>query len=104
MHGVQMKISEERLAETVVDRVCDVCKESVMTDVGEGRVAEFGELKGKWGYDSKEDGNTYHLNLCESCFKVALFALKDHKRSLFMFDDDENNLPDETFGLNSARC
>ena len=101
-----MKIFEERLVETVVDRVCDVCKESVMTDVGEGRVEEFGELKAKLGYGSKskEDGNTYHLDLCERCFKVALLALKDHKRSLFMFDDDENNLPDEKFGLNSDRC
>lgn len=103
MYGERMKIFEERIVETVVDRVCDVCKESVMTDVDEGRVEEFGELKAKWGYGSKEDGNTYHLDLCESCFKVAIFALKDHKRSLFMFDD-ENHLPDEKFGLKSDRC
>jgi hypothetical protein len=76
-----MKVFAETLVETVVDRVCDVCKESV--------VEEYGEL----------DGNTYHLDLCESCFKVALCALKSHKRSLFMFDDDEKNLPDEKFGL-----
>jgi hypothetical protein len=49
-----------------------------------------------------EYGNTYHLDLCEGCFKVALFALKDNKRSLVMFDE-ENNLPDETFGLDTAR-
>ena len=102
MTGVQMKIFAERLVETVVDRVCDVCKESVMIDVGGNKVEEYGELKAQWGYDSKLDGNTYHLDLCESCFKVALFALKDHKRSLFMFDD-ESNLPDEKFGLDSAR-
>ena len=103
MYGERMKIFEERIVETVVDRVCDVCKESVMTGVDKGRVEEFGELKTKWGYGSKENGNTYHLDLCESCFKVAIFALKDHKRSLFMFDD-ENNLPDEKFGLKSDRC
>jgi hypothetical protein len=103
MYGERMKIFEERIVETVVDRVCDVCKESVMTDVDEGRVEEFGELKAKWGYGSKEDGNTYHLDLCASCFKVAIFALKDHKRSLFMFDD-ENNFPDEKFGLKSDLC
>ncbi len=103
MYGERMKIFEERIVETAVDRVCDVCKESVMTDVDDGQVEEFGELKAKWGYGSKEGENTYHLDLCESCFKVAIFALKDHKRSLFMFDD-ENNLPDETFGLKSDRC
>tara|TARA_R110000868_G_C10332837_1_gene714384 strand:- start:76 stop:387 length:312 start_codon:yes stop_codon:yes gene_type:complete len=103
MTGVKMKIFAERLVETVVDRVCDVCKESVMIDVGGNKVEEYGELKAQWGYDSKLDGNTYHLDLCESCFKVALFALKDHKRSLFMFDD-ESNLSDEKFGLDSARC
>jgi hypothetical protein len=40
-----MKIFAKRFVETVVDRVCDVCKESVMTDVGYGRVEEYGELK-----------------------------------------------------------
>jgi hypothetical protein len=97
-----MKIFADKVVETVVDRVCDVCNESVMTDVGDDKVEECGELKAEWGYNSKEDGNTYHLDLCESCFKVALFALKHHKRSLFMFDDDESNLPDEKFGLDSA--
>ncbi|MCP3861815.1 hypothetical protein [Pseudoalteromonas sp.] len=97
-----MKIFEKRLVETVVDRVCDVCNESVMADVGGDRVEKFGELKAKWGYGSKEDGNDYHLDLCESCFKVALSALKDHKRLIFMFDD-ENNLPDEKFGVNLDR-
>jgi hypothetical protein len=96
MLGAQMKIFEERIVETVLDRVCDVCNESVMTDI------DYGELHARWGYCSKEEGNTYHLDLCESCFKVALFALKHHKRSLFMFDDDENNIPDEKFGIDSA--
>jgi hypothetical protein len=90
-------------AEKVVNRVCDVCNESMMIDAGSDKVEECGELKAQWGYGSKEDVNTYHLDLCKSCFKVALFALKHHKRSLFMFDD-ENNLPDEKFGLESARC
>jgi hypothetical protein len=98
-----MKIFAERSGETVVDRVCDVCKESVMIDVG-NRIEEYGKLKAQWGYGSKEDGNTYHFDLCESCFKVALFALIHHKRSLFMFDGDENNRPDDKFRLDSARC
>lgn len=98
-----MKTFAERFVETVVDRVCDVCKESVMKNVGDGRVEEFGELKAQWGFGSKEDKNTYHPDLCESFFTVALFVLKNHRRSLFMFDE-ENDLPNEKFGLYSTRC
>ena len=96
-----MKIFAERLVETVVDRVCDVCKESVMIDVG-NKIDEYGELKAQWGYGSKEDGNTYHLDLCESCFKVALLALKVYRRSLVLLDEG-NNLSDEKFGRCSVR-
>lgn len=86
-----MKIFKDSSGKTVVDRVCDVCKESVITDLG--------ELKANWGDGLQKGGSKYHLDLCQNCFKVALFALKDHQRNLFMFDD-ENNIPDENFGLN----
>lgn len=95
-----MKIKADKVVATVVDRVCDVCNESVMIEVNDYRYGECGELKGRWGYGSKEDGNTYHLDLCESCFKVALLALRDHRRVIVM-SDEENNLPDEKFGLDS---
>jgi hypothetical protein len=49
IRGVQMKIVTERFVEVAVDRVCDVCKKSVMTDVGSHKVEEYGESKAQWG-------------------------------------------------------
>ena len=95
-----MKIYAERLIETVVERTCDVCNESVMIAVAGHKYEECGELKAVWGYASKQDGDSYHLDLCESCFKVALFALRDHRRGVVMFDDKQD-LPDDKFGLAS---
>ncbi len=93
-----MKIHEKRLVETVVDRVCDVCNKSVMTDASGEQHEECGVLKADWGYGSKQDGDSYHLDLCVNCFKVALLALKEHRRSEIMFDEDQY-LPDGEFGL-----
>lgn len=36
------------------------------------------------------DGITHHLDMCESCFQVALSALKEHRRSIVMFDDEQD--------------
>ena len=44
------------------------------------------------------DGIIHHLDMCESCFQVALSALKEHRRSIVMFDDEQDDLPDEKFG------
>lgn len=97
-----MKILAEKVVETVVDRICDICNDSVMIEVNDHKHEECGELQESWGYGSKEDGKTYHLDLCENCFKVALHALKDHRRSIVMFEE-EQELPDETFGLAPER-
>ena len=77
-----MKIYGMQLVETVTDRICDVCGDSVIKDVNGHKYSESGELKAQWGYGSKEDGVCYQLDLCEDCFKVALLALKDHRRTL----------------------
>jgi len=93
-----MKVYAERVVETVVDRVCDVCNVSVMNKIGEHKYEECGELKANWGYGSKNDGKSYHLDLCESCFQKALFSLRDHRRSIVMFDDAQE-LPNDQFGI-----
>ena len=97
-----MKILAEKMVETVVDRICDVCNGSVMVEVNNEKYEECGELTACWGYGSKNDGTAYHLDLCERCFTVALLALKDHRRSLVMFDND-HELPNETFGVDADR-
>ncbi len=97
-----MKIYGKQVAVTVVDRACDVCGQSVMVDVNGHKYEEAGELQAHWGYGSKEDGIFYHLDLCENCFKVALAALKDHRRSIVMLDKNQE-LPDEDFGIDKSR-
>ncbi len=94
-----MKVYAEKLVETMVDKIGDVCEESVLI---EGKYEESGTLSASFGYGSKEDGNVYHLDLCEKCFKTALYALRDERRTTFMFDD-KRNLLDENFGLDPNR-
>lgn len=94
-----MKVYAEKLVETMVDKICDVCEESVLI---EEKYEESGTLSASFGYGSKEDGNVYHLDLCEKCFKTALYALRDERRTTFMFDD-KRNLQDENFGLDPNR-
>jgi hypothetical protein len=94
-----VKVYAEKIVETMVDKICDVCEDSVLI---EGNHEETGSLSASFGYGSKEDGNVYHLDLCERCFKEALFALRDKRRAIFMFDD-EKDLVDEKFGLDLER-
>jgi hypothetical protein len=94
-----VKVYAEKLVETMVDKICDVCEESVLI---EGKYEESGTLSASFGYGSKDDGNVYHLDLCEKCFKTALYALRDERRTTFMFDD-KRNLLDENFGLDPNR-
>ncbi|GGB10917.1 hypothetical protein [Agarivorans gilvus] len=97
-----MKIYGKQYVETMIDSVCDVCGESLMVDVNGHKIEEAGKLNAQWGYGSKEDGSCYHLDLCEGCFKIALSALKEHRRSIVMFDKSQE-LPDESFGIDKSK-
>lgn len=97
-----MKITEKRLVETVVDRVCDVCDTSLIVEINKEKYEECAELKATWGYGSKQDGKCYHLDLCERCFMTALYALRDERRANVMFNEDIQ-LPDDSFGLDLSR-
>lgn len=50
----------------------------------------------------KENGNSYYLNLCENCFKFAVSALKEHRRSTVKFDNSQD-LSTDDFGVNKFR-
>ncbi|MFB2681170.1 hypothetical protein [Shewanella mangrovisoli] len=97
-----MKFYEKQLVNTVLDRVCDVCGNSVMIDVNGHKYQEVGELKAHWGYGSKEDGTAYHLDLCEACFRYAVSSLRELRRSTIMFDKDQE-FPSEDFGIDKSR-
>jgi hypothetical protein len=75
MRGVQMNIFTERFVETVVDRVCDVCKESVMTDVGGGdKIEEYGELKAQWA-TARKLTETHIILICARAVLKLRFSL-----------------------------
>jgi hypothetical protein len=93
--------SKHTLGQTEVNRICDVWEVTVMIEVHGNRYAEFVELSARFGYGSQEDGNIYHLDLCEKFFKTAIFALKEHRRSMIMFDNNKE-LPNDSFGLAST--
>ncbi|MFA0690972.1 hypothetical protein [Vibrio splendidus] len=96
-----MKVFEEKLVETEIDRICDVCEKSVSVKINGISFVERGELHAEFGYGSKdEDGKVYHLDLCESCFKTALHTLKEHRRNLRKSDV---NLQDDHFGLDETK-
>ncbi|ELI0633891.1 hypothetical protein Q8344_001506 [Vibrio harveyi] len=93
-----MKVYGQKMIEVVVDRRCDICGVSVMVESNGAQFEEVGVMTAKWGFGSKMDGVSHHLDMCENCFQVALLALKDYRRSIVMFDE-EQNLPDDNFGL-----
>lgn len=97
-----MRIEQEKLVSTVVDRICDVCEESVMIDIRGQKFEEVGEISATWGYGSQQDGKVFHLDLCEHCFTVALQALSDHKKS-HIARGKKLTPPDENFGLDTVR-
>lgn len=92
-----MKILEKRLVETVVDRVCDVCQKSVFIDINSDSFEECATLSAEWGFGSEQDGNCYHIDLCENCFNSTLSMLKDRRKELLGLSDDAE------FGLDLSR-
>jgi hypothetical protein len=97
-----MKVYAEKLIKIEVDKICDVCEESVIIYLNGVKHEKSGELKATFGYDSQKDGNLYHLDLCENCFKTALHSLRDQRRAQVKFDK-EKIFPDEKFGLDHNR-
>ena len=77
-----MKIREKRLVETVIDRVCDVCRQSVLIEINSDRFEECAELSADWGYGSGQDGNSYRLDLCENCFDSVITTLKARRETI----------------------
>jgi hypothetical protein len=97
-----MKYYQIQFVNSLVDRVCDVCGSSVMIDINGHKVEKVGEINAHWGCGSQENGTAYHLDLCENCFKFAMAALKEHRRSTIMFDKTQE-LPSDDFGIDNTR-
>lgn len=70
-----MKKTANKLVPAVVDIVCDACGASVVPDIQKAyqdnldNFDAFGVLRAEFGYGSKQDGYSYHFDLCEKCFR-----------------------------------
>lgn len=51
---------------------CDICGEDCRKEYD----TQAAELTATWGYDSKKDGDKYHVDLCETCFDKTIEFLK----------------------------
>ena len=94
-----MKKYKTRQAKVLVDICCDVCGNSCKNELGTARDHigdmcnqaadfEFATISANWGYCSRKDGESYHLDLCENCFDAVVKyvdTIKTQKR------ESENN-------------
>lgn len=69
-----MKKTAKSSMEAVIDITCDACGESVVPDFHKAQQVklesfnEFGVLQASFGYGSSHDGESFHFDLCETCF------------------------------------
>lgn len=91
-----MKKYKTRQAKVLVDICCDVCGKSCKNDydkeldreLSQNVDFEYATLRATWGYFSRKDGESYHLDICENCFDDVvkhIDAQKTQKR------ENENN-------------
>ncbi len=92
-----MKVMTKKVVEVVSDVRCDVCGESCQTEGAVTNIA-FGTLSAQWGYGSEHDGEKCEVHLCEDCFFQALTGIKEQRRGVLMFSEQDYE-PAPDFGL-----
>lgn len=79
-----MRRKANQQVEVITDILCDACGTSVVPDFQKEHrdnlndFSEYGTLHATYGYGSNQDGDSFHFDLCESCFK----ELTDKVRSM----------------------
>jgi hypothetical protein len=78
----------------LVDICCDICDKSCKhkhiigaeefaPGITEEQDCEYATVSATWGYFSRKDGESYHIDLCEDCFdKVAAHINKLRAESI----------------------
>lgn len=67
-----MNVFKQQLIDTLSDVLCDICNKSCKHETN----IEAAQLSANWGYESKIDGDTYYIDICEDCFERTLQYLK----------------------------
>jgi len=82
-----MKKTANQSVEAITDILCDACGTSVVpTFQKEHRdnlndFNEYGILRAPYGYGSNQDGDSFHFDLCERCFKELVNKVKGMQAS-----------------------
>lgn len=90
-----MKITGRVEVDAIIDVRCDVCDRSTRLESGN---LEYGALQAQWGYGALNDGKSYEIHLCESCFFTTIAHLKQERRTVNIFEDAPQR-SDGEFGL-----
>lgn len=78
-----MKTTASQQVEVVTDVLCDACGTSVVPDFQKKHrdnlndFSDYGMLNASYGYGSNQDGESFHFDLCESCFKELTKKIAD---------------------------
>ncbi|MCE0962199.1 hypothetical protein [Pseudomonas putida] len=92
-----MKITGPVETEAVIDVRCDVCDSTTLLANGN---LQYGLLQAHWGYGALHDGERYEVHLCESCFFATIAYLKQERRTVNLFEENQQQ-PEENFGLSA---
>lgn len=82
-----MKKIAKRSVKVVTDITCDGCGGSVVPEVQKSYnenlndFSEFGVLEASYGYGSNQDGDSFHFDLCETCFGELANKVKELRDS-----------------------
>ncbi len=77
-----MKKTANQSVEVTTDIFCDACGASVVPDFQKEHrdnlsdFSEYGTLHASYGYGSNQDGDSFHFDLCERCFKELVNKVK----------------------------
>lgn len=77
-----MKKITSQSVSVITDIYCDACGASVVPQFQKehrenlNHFNEFGVLHASYGYGSNQDGDSFHFDLCETCFKELLDRIK----------------------------
>ncbi|MBP57996.1 MULTISPECIES: hypothetical protein [Idiomarina] len=82
-----MKKTANQSVEVITDILCDACSASVVPNFQKEHhdnlkdFSEYGKLNASYGYGSNQDGDSFHFDLCEKCFKELVNKVKSMRAS-----------------------
>lgn len=76
-----MKTYTKKTIKVLDTTICDICGKTCTDDFYHNH--ENATLEALWGYNSRNDGMSYEIHLCENCFYDTINWMKN-KRTEYM--------------------